>query len=264
MATAETRIARAEHRWPMKHDPLYAPPEFWVLKNCGSFCFEFMSGGIAVVCGYDSEQFESILGDRACVGMVGGTLYFRGNATGISRKDVKIAPLAVQDIAYLDGKMDDFLTSIACPDIRAELSNWAEWHKVIPLTYDERPKMINTNVQPFRKEQWVQEGIFSDVCKDNFKVIGLVTTNVYRQRVPVWENELYAAPCEFNCPASIPSQRRFNLLREGNIDEAYKLVLDYTPFPGSVCGAVCPNVCMDECTRQKVDISVQVGQLGTY
>ena len=26
----------------MKHDPLYAPPEFWVLKNCGSFCFEFM------------------------------------------------------------------------------------------------------------------------------------------------------------------------------------------------------------------------------
>lgn len=248
----------------MKHDPLYAPPEFWVLKNCGSFSFEFMSGGIAVVCGYDSEQFESILGDRSCVGMVGGTLYFRGNASGISSKDVKILPLAVQDIAYLDGKMDDFLTSIALPDIRAQLSNWAEWHKVVPLTYDERPKMANTNVQPFRKGQWVPDGIFSDVCPDNFKVIGLVTTDIYRQRVPVWENGLYAAPCEFNCPASIPSQRRYNLLREGNIDEAYKLVLDYTPFPGSVCGAVCPNICMDECTRKKVDISVQIGQLGTY
>lgn len=248
----------------MKHDPLYAPPEFWVLKNSGSFSFEFMSGGLAVVCGYDCADFTSVLGDRSCVGMVGGTLYFRGNASGISQKDVKILPLGVQDIAYLDGKMDEFLTSIARPEIREELSNWIEWHKVVPLTYDERPKMVNTSVQPFRKEQWISGGIFSDVCSDNFNVIGLVTTNVYRQRVPVWENGLYAAPCEFNCPASIPSQRRYNLLREGNIDEAYKLVLDYTPFPGSVCGAVCPNLCMDECTRKKVDISVQVGQLGTY
>ena len=45
----------------MKHDPLYSAPEFWVLKNCGSFSFEFMSGGIAVVCGYDSEQFADLL-----------------------------------------------------------------------------------------------------------------------------------------------------------------------------------------------------------
>ena len=145
----------------MKHDPLYAPPEFWVLKNAGSFSFEFMSGGIAVVCGYDSHEFTSILGDRSCVGMVGGTLYFRGNASGISEKDVKILPLGVQDIAYLDGKMDEFLTSIARPQIRAELSNWAEWHKVVPLTYDERPKIVNTNVQPFRKEKWVSGGIFT-------------------------------------------------------------------------------------------------------
>ncbi len=248
----------------MKHDPLYAPPEFWVLKNCGSFSFEFMSGGVAVVCGYDSAQFESILGDRSCVGMVGGTLYFRGNASGISRKDVKILPLAAQDIAYLDGKMDEFLTAVAHPEIRTELSKWEDWQKVVPLTYDERPKMVNTNVQPFRKEKWVAGGIFSDVCKDDFNVIGLVTTNLYRQRVPIWENGVYAAPCEFNCPASIPSQRRFNLLREGNIEEAYNLVLDYTPFPGSVCGAVCPNLCMDDCTRSKVDISVQIGKLGTY
>lgn len=248
----------------MKHDPLYAPPEFWVLKNCGSFSFEFMSGGIAVVCGYDSADFESILGDRSCTGMVGGTLYFRGNATGLSEKDVKILSLAAQDINYLDGKMNEFLTDIACPQIREELSNWTEWHKVVPLTYDERPKTKHTNIQPFRQESWIADGIFNDVCKDNFGVIGLVTTDVYRQRVPIWENGIYAAPCEFNCPASIPSQKRYNLLREGHIDEAYKLVLEYTPFPGSVCGAVCPNLCMDDCTRKKVDISVQIGKLGTY
>lgn len=246
----------------MKHDPLYAPPEFWVLKNCGSFSFEFMSGGIAVICGYDSEQFESVLGDRSCVGMVGGTLYFRGNASGISRKDVKITPLSQEDIAYLDGKMDDFLTSIARAEIRKELSNWTEWHKVVPLKYDERSKAAETKILPFRAGEWIANGIFSDVLKDDFSVVGLVTTGSYRQRVPIWENGYYASPCEFNCTASIPSQRRYNLLREGKIEEAYQLVLEYTPFPGSVCGAVCPNVCMTDCTRKDLDISVQIGELG--
>lgn len=248
----------------MKHDPLYAPPEFWVLKNCGSFSFEFMSGGIAVICGYDSEKFESVLGDRSCVGMVGGTLYFRGNASGISKKDVKIKPLDEGDIAYLDGKMDDFLTSIDRIEIRKELSNWADWYKVVPLKYDERTKTAQTKILPFRTEEWVPNGIFSDVLRDDFSVVGLVATDVYRQRVPVWENAYYASPCEFNCTASIPSQRRYNLLREGKVEEAYKLVLEYTPFPGSVCGAVCPNVCMEDCTRKNLDISVQIGELGTY
>lgn len=248
----------------MKHDPLYEPPEFWVLKNCGSFCFEFMGGGIAVVCGYDSEDFDSVLGDRSCVGMVGGTLYFRGKADGLSKKDVKITELEEADIAYLDGKMDDFLSSIDHQQIRSQLSKWAEWHKVVPLTYDERPKKTIVDMASFRKKAWVPDSIFGDVCSDDYQVFNLVATGAYRQRVPVWENAKYAAPCEFNCIASIPSQQRFNLLREGKIDEAYKLVLEYTPFPGSVCGAVCPNLCMDECTRKNIDISAQIGQLGTY
>jgi len=248
----------------MKHDPLYSAPEMWVLKNVGSFSFEFMGGGIGVVCGYDSEQFDSVLGDRSCVGMVGGTLYFRGKAGGVSKKDVKIMPLNQADIAYLDGKMDDFLSSIGRPELRGELSNWSDWQKAVPLTYEERPKKANSNLFSFRKEEWVPGGIFSDVCNDDFAVINVVTTGLYRQRVPVWENGRYAAPCEFNCTASIPSQQRFNLLRDGKIDEAYKLVLEYTPFPGSVCGAVCPNLCMDECSRKYIDISAQIGLLGRH
>ncbi len=248
----------------MKHDPDYDRPEFWVLKNCGSFSFEFMSGGVAVVCGYDSDQFDSVLGDRACVGMVGGTVYFRGNAYGVSMKDVKIQPLAADDIAYLEGNMDDFLSSLGKSELRLELSNWNEWQKLVPLTYEERPKKANSDTHSFRTDNWVKDGIFSDVYNDDFAVIGLVANGLYRQRVPVWENSRYAAPCEFNCTASIPSQQRFNLLRDGKIDEAYRLVLEYTPFPGSVCGAVCPNLCMDDCSRGNIDISAQIGQLGRY
>lgn len=248
----------------MKHDPLYPAPEFWVLKNVGSFSFEFMSGGIAVVCGYDSEEFESVLGDRSCMGMVGGRLYFRGKASGVSRKDGKIMPLEDEDIAYLAGKMDDFLGSIGRPELKDQLTVWQEWRKIVPLSYDERPKKANTDLRLYRTTEWVPGGIFGDVCTDELAVIGLVTTGVNRQRVPQWENARYAAPCEFNCTASIPTQQRFNLLREGKIEEAYKLILEYTPFPASVCGEVCPNLCMDECTRREIDLSAQIGLLGRY
>lgn len=248
----------------MKHDPLYTAPEFWVLKNCGSFSFEFMSGGTAVVCGYECEDFDSVVGDRSCVGMVGGKLYFRGTAKGLSKKDVKIKPLDEADIAYLSQGMAEFLNDVNRPELMVELTQWNEWHKVTPLTYDERPKKASPDILSYRKTAWVPGGIFGDVCEDDWQVYGLVATGKYRQRVPYWENQKYMAPCEFNCTASIPSQQRFNLLREGKIDEAYRLVLDYTPFPGSVCGAVCMNLCMDECTRSQVDISAQIGRLGTY
>ncbi len=248
----------------MKHDPLYAPPEFWVLKSCGSFSFEFMSGGIAVVCGLDSEDLESVLGDRACVGMVGGRLYFRGRAAGLSAKDVKVMPLDEGDIAYLAGKMNDFLGSIGRPELEESLAVWEEWRKVVPLTYDERPKKVNTDIRAFRTAEWVPGGIFGDVCSDDLATIGLVATGINRQRVPQWENARYAAPCEAGCTASIPSQQRFNLLREGKIEEAYRLILEYTPFPASICGAVCPNLCMDECTRQQIDLSAQIGLLGRH
>jgi NADPH-dependent glutamate synthase beta subunit-like oxidoreductase/Pyruvate/2-oxoacid:ferredoxin oxidoreductase delta subunit len=248
----------------MKHDPLYESPEFWVLKNCGSFSFEFMGGGIAVVCGYDSDEFESVLGDRACVGMVGGVLYFRGKAAGISKKDAKVTDLEADDIKYLSENMDEFLTSIDRPELKAELTNWSEWHKVVALTYEERPKKANVKMADFRTGNWVQGGIFSDVCNDDYVVNGVVSKGLYRQRIPLWENAKYAAPCEFNCPASVPSQQRFNLLREGKIKEAYELVLEYTPFSGSVCGNVCPNLCMGGCTRGEIDLSAQIGKLGTY
>ncbi len=248
----------------MKHDPLYTAPEFWVLKNCGSFSFEFMSGGTAVICGYDSEDFDSVVGDRSCVGMVGGKLYFRGTANGLSKKDVKIGELSADDIAYLSQGMEEFLTDVGRSELRETLTQWDEWRKVTPLTYDERPKKASPDILSYRKNEWVSGGIFGDVCEDDWQVFGLVATGKYRQRVPFWENQKYMAPCEFNCTASIPSQQRFNLLREGKVEEAYRLVLDYTPFPGSVCGAVCMNLCMDECTRSQVDISAQIGRLGNY
>ncbi len=245
----------------MKHDPLYDEPELWILKNVGSFSFEFMGGGRAIVCGVDCEEFTSVLGDRACVGMVGGIVYFRGKANGYA-SDIKLLDLEADDIAFLENGLDPFLASIERPDLRNTLADWSQWHKLRPLSFEEHQPKPKPDFKDFRLNNWVQGGIFSDVAMDDFDVKSTVVTGLYRQRVPSWDNAKYAAPCEFNCPAGIPSQRRYDLIREGKIEEAYKLVLDYTPFPGSVCGSVCPNLCMEGCTRATIDEAVQIGELG--
>ena len=247
----------------MKHDPLYEEPELWILKNVGSFSFEFMGGGRAVVCGYDSAQFASVLGERACVGMVGGVVYVRGPIDTYPA-DIKYADLDDDDIAFLDSGMDEFLQHIDREDLRQELSDWSQWKKLSPLTIAEKKVASSqaVDIKSFRKQEWVKGGIFADVAHDDFAVHNTLSTGLYRLRVPSWDNAKFAAPCEFNCPTGIPTQRRYDLIRQGKIDEAFQLELEYTPFPGSVCGSVCPNPCMDGCTRGSIDEPIQIGDLG--
>ena len=247
----------------MKHDPLYEAPELWILKNTGSFSFEFMGGGRAVVCGYDSEQFDSVLGERPCVGMVGGVVYVRGPIADYP-KDIKCLSLDQDDIDFLASGMKEFLDKIEQPELASELSNWDEWKKLRPLTFEE--KSVNPSgkmsIKDFRTQEWVKGGIFSDVAVDDFAVHNTISTGLYRLRVPSWDNAKYAAPCEFSCPTGIPTQLRYNLIRQGRLQEAIELELQYTPFPGSVCGSVCPNPCMDGCTRGGIDEPIQIGPLG--
>lgn len=246
----------------MKHDPLYPQPELWILKSTGSFPCEFMGGGKMVVCGLDSEKLPSVLGERACVGMVGGAVYFRGNPGSFAEDDVAVHTLNEEDIAFLSGGMDAFLLAVERMDAKERITNWSEWRKLIPLQKGEHAHG-RLSMTEYRKEKWVKGGIFSDVVSDDFKVNSLVMRGDFRLRVPSWDNIATAAPCEYACPAHIPTQKRFNLLREGRTQEALSLVLDYSPFPGSVCGHVCPNPCMEACTRGKrVDFPVQIGALG--
>lgn len=85
-----------------------------------------MGGGKAVVCGYDSKEFASVLGERACVGMVGGVVYVRGPIDTYP-KDIVYADLNDDDIAFLDGGMDEFLQHIGREELRTELSDWSQW-----------------------------------------------------------------------------------------------------------------------------------------
>ena len=245
----------------MKHDPLYEEPELWVLKNVGSFSFEFMGGGRAVVCGVDCEDFSSVLGERACVGMVGGVVYVRGKISDYP-DDIRCLELDADDVAFLKSGMNHFLNAIEKSELIAELSDWREWKKLRPLKYEERKPQTLPDLAAFRKNDWIKGGIFSNVATDDFVVLNTVNRGKYRLRVPSWDNAKFSAPCQFHCPTGIPTQQRLNLLRQGKVDEALKLVLKYTPFPASVCGTLCPNPCMDGCTRTTIDEAIQIGALG--
>ncbi len=246
----------------MKHDPAYEPPEFWILKNTGSFSFEFMGGGIAVVCGYDSEEFESVLGDRSCVGMVGGTIFVRGPVQGLSHH-VWLAGLDEADQKFLQENIPVFLNKIGKKELLATLTDWSQWQKIVAKTYEERKAQSRITLHEFIEQKWVPGGIFADVVEDDYSfTAGLVNTGEHRLKIPHWQDRRYSAPCEASCPSSIPTQQRINLLREGKIEEALALVLRYSPFPGSVCGEVCPNLCMDACTRAFLDHPVFMKDLG--
>ena len=245
----------------MKHDPLYEEPELWVLKNVGSFSFEFMGGGRAVVCGVDSEEFSSVLGERACVGMVGGVVYVRGKISDYP-SDILCLELDAEDVKFLKRGMNHFLNAVEKSELIGELSDWKQWKKLRPLTFEEKKPQVLPDLAAFRKSDWVSGGIFSDVASDDFVVLNTVNRGVYRLRVPSWDNAKFSAPCQFFCPIGIPTQQRLALLRQGKIDEALKLVLKYTPFPGSVCGTLCPNPCMEGCSRSTIDEAIKINELG--
>ncbi len=268
----------------MKYDPKYEVPEFWVLENTGSFSFEFMSGGIAIICGYGKENLETVLGHRSCVGMVGGTVYVRGNVKDLSDEVYLLDP-DEGDREFLLKGLPVFLEKIGKPALINDLSRGlqgnthsqsisleqsssfdapaSQWKKIVAKTYQERSvKKACLSTREFRERDWVEGGIFGNILEDDYKVVEFVSTGDYRLKFPIWGNALYSAPCEYNCPIGIPTQKRISLLRQGKTEEALRLVLDYSPLPASVCGQVCPNLCVDECNRRYLDIPIKIDELG--
>jgi NADPH-dependent glutamate synthase beta subunit-like oxidoreductase/NAD-dependent dihydropyrimidine dehydrogenase PreA subunit len=119
----------------------------------------------------------------------------------------------------------------------------------------------------FIQEVWEAElgpgGLLGDVTDIDRSPIPVIATGDLRRFVPVWENRKYAPPCEAACPTGIPVQQRWQLIREGRVDEAVDMALSYTPFPATVCGYLCPNLCMEACARRTGNmIWLDVKQLG--
>ncbi|MBU0600645.1 FAD-dependent oxidoreductase [bacterium] len=64
-------------------------------------------------------------------------------------------------------------------------------------------------------------------------------------------------PCQSTCPAEIDIKRYLSLAREGNYQEAIKVIKENNPLP-LVCGRVCVRPCEEACRRKVVDEPVAI------
>ncbi len=252
-----------------KWNPEYTRPELWVLGSVGDTFAEFNCGGVGVVCGVEPKS-KNILGYRPCVGMVGGWIFYRGETDGsFSNTNVKEIVPDDNQWQWLMDHMPNYLKTIDREDLLETLSVRDEWKILISITPQERALMFSgpMSMIEFRNKVWNQGFGGGDPLRDlspglDRSPIGLIESNELRRKVPYWANRELAAPCSFYCPVHIPTIDRLKLLREGKGKEAYELILDYTPLPASVCGAICPNLCMENCSRQMVDEPIDVAMLG--
>ncbi len=250
-----------------KRNPRFEPPELWVLGSVGDYFGEFMAGGIAVVCGVDSQNSDNILGYRPLVGMVGGSLFFRGPCDGYSTSDAKLIDISDADWNWLKENLKVYLGKICKSELLDTLTKRDEWRLITAYTPQEKKGVTSRSMAEFHSEVWDAElgkgGIIGDLSDLDMSHIDVITTGELRRFVPVWENKKYMAPCQATCPSGIPVDERWGLVRDGKLDEAVKLALGYTPFPATVCGYLCPNPCMGACTRQSSSMAaIDVKQLG--
>ena len=252
-----------------KHNPRFDPPQSWYFRNVGDSFAEFKAGGIAVVCGVDSRNPDNVLGYRPCVGMVGGTIYFRGPIQGYSERDVKLLDLTPQDWEWLKMNMKPYLEAIDRMSFSDELTHSeADWKKFIAYTPQEKRarRWFRMSTSDFRKNMWEKEvgngGIFAPYMNHELTILPYITTGKDRRNKPVWANEKYLPPCAYNCPTHIPSHKRASLIRQGKLHEALELVLQYSPLPATVCGQICSNLCMQSCTRGQIDQPLSIDKYG--
>ncbi len=250
-----------------KHNPRFDPPELWVLGSVGDYFAEFMAGGITVICGYDPQNPDNVLGYRPCVGMVGGKIFFRGPHMGFSQYDAKQVPISDEDWEWFLKNLRTFLQKIDKADLYTELSKKQDWQLLVARTPHEKAVHARRSMHSFREEVWDKElgkgGLVGDITDIDRSPIPVITTGDMRRFVPVWENKKYAPPCEASCPTGIPVHERWKLVRDGRVDEAVDMALAYTPFPATVCGYLCPNLCMEACTRNMAQMApVDVRKLG--
>ncbi len=250
-----------------KHNPRFEPPELWVLGSVGDYFGEFMAGGIAVVCGHEAQRPDNVLGHRPLVGMVGGQVFFRGPHGGYSTADARPAPIDGPDWRWLEEGLARFLRAVGRSELLRRLAVREDWQLLVARRPAEKKTLSVRGIREFHRDCWDAElgsgGLIGDLNSADRGRIPVITTGELRRFVPVWENRVYAAPCEASCPTGIPVQRRWQLIREGRIDEAVDLALAYTPFPAAVCGYLCPNLCMQSCTREAFGLApVDTTKLG--
>jgi len=72
-----------------------------------------------------------------------------------------------------------------------------------------------------------------------------------------------SSPCSFACPAGIQAHGYVSLIRSGEYEKAYRLVLDATPLVGTL-GRACYAPCEVDCTRGSLEGTLPIRRLKRF
>lgn len=70
-------------------------------------------------------------------------------------------------------------------------------------------------------------------------------------------------PCTFNCPGAVDIPSYLCKIREGELHEAARILLNTNPLP-SITGRVCPHFCEQGCNRGEFDESVSIRDIERF
>jgi NADPH-dependent glutamate synthase beta subunit-like oxidoreductase len=70
-------------------------------------------------------------------------------------------------------------------------------------------------------------------------------------------------PCSFRCPAGNDVVSFVTLAAAGQLEEAWRILAETTPFPGA-CGRVCPHPCETECNRHHLGGAINIHTIERY
>jgi len=114
------------------------------------------------------------------------------------------------------------------------LRRWLPSSRIPPCAASDRqtPNPVLSTIRYFRKEY--EDHIYNHRC----------TAGVC--------SALFKSPCQNACPVEMDIPSYIALIRDGRLEDAYKVLLKTNPFP-SVCGRVCDHKCQSKCRRGKTD-----------
>jgi heterodisulfide reductase subunit A len=72
-----------------------------------------------------------------------------------------------------------------------------------------------------------------------------------------------SSPCSYSCPAGIQAHGYVSLIRSGEFEKAYQLVLDATPLVGTL-GRACYAPCEVDCTRGSLEGTLPIRRLKRF
>jgi len=202
-------------------------PVMIIGERIGDYVGEYMAGGTIIILGYSLSKKTSAVSRHVASGMFGGEMFVRGQIEKSQLGEGAIMHRAEQD------------------ELATILPSLTEYSEIFGL---DMGKIFDV---PFAVIQRAGQRPYGHLY--------VPSSSIARDLKPVHRNTV--PPCAHACPAEIPNPVIIRKLREGQIQEAFNLIDDYTPFRYSCCGMVCPGLCRAACTRNSLGAPVKIDKI---